>query len=162
MISESESIELGDKEAAFFLSEQRSSSEDAITKRLHHLECPKFDCYFRIEKVLKTIRPKVHIFYIIFEHYRDKHYHLQKKEHTRFQNLCYAILQELVVFEASTGKNEEKMVKRSIAVHNLLKHQGISLRNLSWLMNISESTAGSLAYFGYSNCSHCQQEEAVD
>ncbi|MGC2574644.1 MAG: hypothetical protein WA364_24285 [Candidatus Nitrosopolaris sp.] len=82
-----------------------------------------------------------------------------RQEHSRFENLSYAILQELVIFEASsTGKNQEKKVKRCVAVHRLIKHQGIGLRNLSYLMGQEEPKLGLFAYEGYSHCNLCHTE----
>lgn len=128
----STTIECGDDEVAFFL---RNGNEDSwknlILKQLQHQECPKRNCY----QVFRTKR-------ILFNHFRDKHYNLKRQVHTKFENLIYAILQELSMFETAKGRIQ----KRQLVTHNLIKHLGIPLIDIALLLGIGTARKGELSY----------------
>jgi hypothetical protein len=162
-------IELGSQEQGFFL-RGVNSVEDKIIRDIYYLECPyhNYKCRFCLDKHLyATLKPKMPVFHLLFSHYVREHYRLQtRKEHSNVENICFAILQEFVIFESNNshgGRNRfghsNKYIKKAIAIHNLMKHQLISLEQLRLILRINQHKLGELAWRGREHCTQCNHSE---
>lgn len=157
-------VKIGDPETAFlFRDVNLDVPEYRIMKAVNYLECVKGDCKYELWH-LNEMKTKVKVFRMLFDHYVSQHYNLLEKEHSNFQNLTYAILQEFVIFEANTKKaprNKDKTnacrIKRSLAMHNLMKHMGIPLNMLATAIGRSQSDIGNYSYEGIEHCHICSK-----
>jgi hypothetical protein len=150
-------IKRGSDEIAYFLKDGNEDSwQHIVLKRLEYLECPKFNCY----QFYRYDQRRTPVYRMIFDHFKNKHYGLEKEEHTRFQNFSYQILQELACFEAARHSRTVKALERKeIATHNLIKHIDIPLIDTTSLLGIGTVRVGELSYQGSKICQHCTREE---
>lgn len=162
-------IKMGNQEAAFFFANQDlTAPEVRIVKSVNYLECPGAGkhgmdfCRFEISHLEKMKpKPKIPLHRMLFDHYREKHYLLVEKEHSDFQNMAYAILQEFAIYEANKGPsrgtkiNTMKHNKRALALHNLIKHLGVPLNILAFTLRQNQGHVGDLAFDGMLLCTVC-------
>lgn len=163
-------IKAGNPETAFFLNSlDYNIPEYKIIRSVNYLECPggggspsPYNCGFSVSH-LESIRPKLPLYRMLFDHYVASHYFLKDKEHSKFQNLCYAILQEFTIYEANTKKSSGRNLKiiqdrknrKALAMHNLMKHLSIPLNILALTIKSHQGKVGDLAFDGMGLCSTC-------
>jgi hypothetical protein len=129
---------------------ENSDYESRIIRAISYKTCPVIKCSMGFGKRPLPYR-------LLYEHFVHSHYNLGAANHSRYQNLIYQILQQLVVHESNKGKGPNHLRKRQLSTHMLIKHLGISLGQTAELLSRSVPLTGELSYFGALACTICNK-----
>jgi hypothetical protein len=157
-------VKRGNDEIAYWLKHTPNSrpEEIYIGVMLKYYQCPNYNCEYRVyhqdceEEVedpkatfgyryihinKNAKRNESEVYHEIFEHYISLHYDRTKTEHSEFSNLCFAIIQELVKYEArvNSGSPRKTVNSRCEVVYTLNNKLGLPIGLIGEILRITDA-----------------------